>query len=356
MAGLPITPIGNPGEEALKGAMNPPASNDIYFMTIDKQGTMGYGSNDAEYQANIKKMCANGVLSGDELPEVKAAVLGKPIAHSLSPVIHNAGYAAAGLTGWSYTAIECAEAELPDLVAGLGPDWAGLSLTMPLKQAALAVAGEVSPVAAAAGAANTLVRRPDGSWYADNTDVAGHGRRARRRRGVDRCHGHRAGRRRYRSGGDRRGGRAGRGRGDGGGPAGRGGRRAPPGGQDARHRPACGGLARRRSPGRPGRAAGAGGAAPGAFDADVVISTVPKGVADPLASAVAWRPGTVLFDALYDPWPTPLAVAAAAAGCRVVSGLDLLLAQAVGQFEQFTGVTAPVEAMRSALRAARAPA
>lgn len=103
----------------------------------------------------------------------RAAVLGKPISHSLSPVIHNAGYRAAGLTGWSYSAIECAEAELPDLVAGLGAEWAGLSLTMPLKEVGLAVAGEVSPVAAAVGAANTLVRRSDRSWYADNTDVQG---------------------------------------------------------------------------------------------------------------------------------------------------------------------------------------
>ncbi|HEX7744069.1 MAG TPA: shikimate dehydrogenase, partial [Micromonosporaceae bacterium] len=103
----------------------------------------------------------------------RAAVLGSPVAHSLSPAIHNAGYAAAGLTGWSYTAIECTEAQLPELVVGLGPEWAGLSLTMPLKEAALAVAAEVSPVAAAVGAANTLVRRPDGSWYADNTDVEG---------------------------------------------------------------------------------------------------------------------------------------------------------------------------------------
>ncbi|MGC1214588.1 MAG: shikimate dehydrogenase, partial [Micromonospora sp.] len=104
---------------------------------------------------------------------MRAAVVGKPIGHSLSPVIHNAGYAAAGLTGWSYTWFECAAHELAGLVAGLGPEWAGLSVTMPGKEAALAVADEVSPVAAAVGAANTLVRRPDGSWYADNTDVSG---------------------------------------------------------------------------------------------------------------------------------------------------------------------------------------
>jgi len=67
--------------------------------------------------------------------------------------------------------------------------------------------------------------------------------------------------------------------------------------------------------------------------ADVIVSTVPRGVADPLAVAGRWRIGAVLFDAIYDPWSTPLAASAAAAGCPVVSGLDLLLAQAVHQFE-----------------------
>ena len=84
-----------------------------------------------------------------------------------------------------------------------------------------------------------------------------------------------------------------------------------------------------------------------------VISTVPKGAADHLAGEVVWRPGTVLFDAIYDPWPTPLAAAAERAGVPVVSGLDLLLGQALSQFEQFTGVTpAPEPAMRAALFAA----
>jgi shikimate dehydrogenase len=90
-----------------------------------------------------------------------------------------------------------------------------------------------------------------------------------------------------------------------------------------------------------------------AFDADAVISTVPKKAADHLAGAVAWRPGSVFFDAIYDPWPTPLAADARAHGNPVVSGLDLLLAQALSQFEQFTGVRpAPEAAMRAALLAA----
>ncbi|MBE1488954.1 shikimate dehydrogenase [Plantactinospora soyae] len=271
--------------------------------------------------------------------ERRAAVLGTPIAHSLSPVIHNAGYAAAGLTGWSYSAIECAEAELPDRVAGLGPEWAGLSLTMPLKEAALAVATEVSPVAAAIGAANTLVRRPDGTWAADNTDVPGM---------VDVLTGA-------------------------GVPAGAevlllgaGGtaraalaaalelkasgvtclvRRRAAGEELARLADRLGVPFEIRDwvdPGDPGRA-------------ELVISTVPRGAADGFAGAAgSWRPETVVFDVVYDPWPTPLAAGAAAAGCRIVSGLDLLLAQAVGQFEQFTGVAAPVPAMRTALEAARA--
>jgi shikimate dehydrogenase len=91
------------------------------------------------------------------------------------------------------------------------------------------------------------------------------------------------------------------------------------------------------------------------FDVDAVISTVPRGVADELATQVRWAAMTIYFDAIYDPWPTPLAASALAAGNTVVSGLDLLLAQALSQFEQFTGVTpAPEAAMRSALAAAAA--
>ena len=311
-------------------------------------------------------------------PARRAAVCGKPIGHSLSPVIHSAGYAAAGLLGWSYTAIECAEAELPDLLAGLGPEWAGLSLTMPLKEAALALARQASPVALATGAANTLVRRDDGTWYADNTDVPGMihvltaaGLTAPGATAV--------------------------------GPAAVGPTTGPTAaaagltktGSDPARLPA-GGPARPLSVtvlggGGTARAALAAVAqlgarevtvvtrrpevraellpaatalgltiigvdwadAPATFDVDAVISTVPKGAADHLAAQVTWRRGTVLFDAIYDPWPTPLAAAASAHGVPVVSGLDLLLAQALGQFEHFTGVIpAPEAAMRAALTAA----
>ncbi|MFG2057952.1 shikimate dehydrogenase [Micromonospora sp. NPDC048930] len=269
---------------------------------------------------------------------MRAAVVGKPIAHSLSPVIHQAGYAAAGLVGWSYTRIECAADELAGLVAGLGPEWAGLSVTMPGKEAALAVADEVSPVAAAVGAANTLVRRPDGTWYADNTDVTGM---------VDvlTAAGCVAGAvvTVLGAGGTARAALA---------------AAARIGAAEVTvvaRRPAAIDELRPVAAAVGVPLAGADwDGAPAHARADLVISTVPKGVADPLADNFDWRPGSVFFDALYDPWPTPLAASALTAGCRVISGLDLLLAQAVGQFAQFTGVPAPVDAMRAALAAARA--
>ena len=102
----------------------------------------------------------------------KAAVLGKPVAHSLSPVLHGAAFAALGLTGWTYERIEASAEELPGLVRAAGPEWAGFSVTMPGKRAALDHADEVTSRAAAVGAANTLVRTATG-WLADCTDVDG---------------------------------------------------------------------------------------------------------------------------------------------------------------------------------------
>src|SRR6478752_6170749 len=90
----------------------------------------------------------------------QAAVLGTPIAHSLSPALHNAAYRALGLNDWRYTAIECDEDHFAALVADLDDSWRGLSCTMPLKHVAATVA-------------TTMLRRPDGSWHAENTDVDG---------------------------------------------------------------------------------------------------------------------------------------------------------------------------------------
>jgi shikimate dehydrogenase len=265
----------------------------------------------------------------------RAAVLGRPIGHSLSPVLHNAGYAAAGLDGWRYTAIECAQPELPALVASLDDTWAGLSITMPLKAAALAMADAAAPVAAAIGAANTLVRTEIG-WLADNTDVPGMVD-ALRAAGVPRVESVAI----LGAGGTAR--------------------AAVAAAQDldaddihvyARRVAAFDELA--AAAGRLGGLItyGAWDDVAGCADADLVISTVPAGAADGIRPV--WRGDTVVFDAVYDPWPTPFAASAAAAGCVIVSGLDLLLHQAVRQFTMFTGVDAPIEAMRSALSTAAA--
>src|ERR1700761_9669450 len=102
----------------------------------------------------------------------KAAVLGSPIAHSRSPQLHLAAYRALGLAEWTYERIECGADELPGVVGGFGPEWVGVSVTMPGKFAALRFADERTDRAELVGSANTLLRTPTG-WRADNTDVDG---------------------------------------------------------------------------------------------------------------------------------------------------------------------------------------
>ena len=271
---------------------------------------------------------------------MRAAVLGSPVAHSLSPVLHTAAYAALGLDDWRYELHECDEAGLAGFVAGLDGEWAGLSLTMPLKRVALDVAADVSPLASATGAANTLVLR-EGRRYADNTDVAGL---------VAALQGAGVGEVR---------------------PA----QRAVVLGAGGTAQASLAALRELgipavdvlvRSLERTGEVRAAAeriGVSPtisatladpartsaAITGADVVISTLPAGAADNLAGAGA---GTVLLDVVYAPWPTVFAATAAAAGAHVVSGLEMLLHQAVRQVELMTGHPGPVDEMRAALDAA----
>ena len=71
---------------------------------------------------------------------MRAAVLGRPVSHSLSPLLHRAAYAALGLTDWTYDALDIGAEDLRVLLAGLGEEWRGFSVTMPCKQAAVDVA------------------------------------------------------------------------------------------------------------------------------------------------------------------------------------------------------------------------
>ncbi|MGV9414834.1 shikimate dehydrogenase [Nocardia sp. NPDC003693] len=262
----------------------------------------------------------------------KAAVLGSPIAHSRSPQLHLAAYRALGLN-WTYERVECTGEQLPGFVDGLGPEWVGLSVTMPGKVAALAYADERTERAELVGSANTLLRTATG-WRADCTDVDGV-RGALQGAGVEEI------------------------------------ARAVVLGAGGTARPALLALAElgahtvtivARDKGRAADtlelAERLGMSAEIIdFDADAlgfvcaevdaVVSTVPAAGAAGVADAVAQAP--VVLDAIYNPWPTPLAEAVQRAGNTVVSGLEMLLQQAYGQVEQFTGKPAPRAEMAAAL-------
>ncbi|GGV67221.1 shikimate dehydrogenase [Streptomyces massasporeus] len=262
----------------------------------------------------------------------RAAVLGSPIAHSLSPVLHRTAYQELGLAGWTYDRFEVDEGGLPAFFETLGPEWAGLSLTMPLKRAVIPLLDEISETAASVDAVNTVVRTEDGRRIGDNTDIPGMVA-ALREHGIDKVDA------------------------------------AAVLGAGATASSALAALSRIcpgeiavyvRSEARATemrqwaerldiavRIADWADAEQ-ALRAPLVISTTPAGVTDALARSVPERPAA-LFDVLYDPWPTDLAARWSAYGGAVVSGLDLLVHQAVLQVEQMTGLApAPLDAMRKA--------
>ncbi len=271
----------------------------------------------------------------------KAAVLGFPVEHSRSPQLHLAAYRALGLDDWTYDRIACTADELPSVVSGFGPEWVGVSVTMPGKFAALRFADERTERAQLVGSANTLVRTESG-WRADNTDVDGVAGALDHRRDL---------------------------------------RRAIVLGSGATAPAAVVALAglgvtditvAARNQHRAARLLELGatlGARTHFADladtnladtnladtslvgqierAEVLVNTIPSEAAALYASSFAAVP--VLLDAIYDPWPTPLAQAVANAGGQVVGGLQMLLHQAYSQVEQFTGRPAPRQQMAAAL-------
>ncbi|MFF1705647.1 shikimate dehydrogenase [Streptomyces sp. NPDC058252] len=262
----------------------------------------------------------------------RAAVLGSPIAHSLSPVLHRAAYSELGLADRSYDRFDVDEAALPGFFGELGPEWAGLSLTMPLKRAVIPLLDEITDTAASVEAVNTVVFTDDGRGVGDNTDIPGMVA-ALRERGIEEVES------------------------------------AAILGAGATASSALAALARIctgevvayvRSKERAAEMRQWGerldvevrtedwADAGQALRAPLVIATTPAGTTDALAAAVPERPAT-LFDVLYEPWPTDLAARWSAYGGAVVSGLDLLVHQAVLQVEQMTGHSpAPLDAMRRA--------
>lgn len=263
----------------------------------------------------------------------RAAVLGSPVGHSLSPVLHTAAYRALGLDDWEYTAVDVAAGGLSDHVARLDPSWRGLSLTMPLKEIAFDVVADVSAVARSSGVINTLLRRGD-DWVGDNTDVAGMVASLRDATSAS----------------------AGRDRVD----------AVVIVGSGATARSAVCAVAevgarhvdfmvrgeprvRTLQQAQQSRMS-VGRLALGAWPehVDLVVSTVPGVAWVDLASTLPRGDGVVL-DVVYADGVSLLASVAHERGYVVVPGTDMLLHQAVEQVRLMTGQTPPVEAMRTAL-------
>ena len=306
----------------------------------------------------------------------RAAVIGSPVSHSLSPVLHRAAYAGLGLDDWSYerreTDSEALSALLAELAAPVqaGPAWAGLSVTMPHKQTLLARLDVIDPLAEAVGAVNTVVAQRSGAGSAllagFNTDVAGIVgalREAARAQAPDRPDGCLRIEQAVVLGsgatacsalaalGELRAGRitvVAR-------------RHAGPGrALSAAHRM---GLDIETLTWKPADSASNTEAARCLAAADVVISTLPAGAADPLVGptdAFTGRSGrtrsaAVMLDVVYAPWPTALAQAWGRAGGAVAPGWLMLLHQAVPQVQLMTGQQPDIDLMRTALLAALAP-
>lgn len=285
-------------------------------------------------------------MAGREAPDsatgaARLAVLGSPIAHSRSPRIHAAAYRVLGLP-WSYEAIECDEAGLEPLLAGMGAEWRGLSLTMPLKEEAHRLATVLDPVAEESGVVNTLLRVLGGTsgesrWAGFNTDVGGLAA-AIRDAGLDASHtivigsgatavsailaARRLGARHVEV--------------------------------VARNTGAVGDLVARFGDTREGggtaplhvRGTPLHAVAPVDFEAGdpscsappptLVISTLPGSAASALELPESFT-AIPLFDVAYEPWPSPLAERWRAAGGEAHAGIGMLVRQALLQVRIFVG-------------------
>lgn len=271
----------------------------------------------------------------------RLAVLGSPIAHSKSPALHAAAYRVLGLE-WEYSAIDVPYGDLATFLGGLDASWRGLSLTMPLKNEVLPLLHERSALVEQVGAANTVLL-VDGRKEGFNTDVAG----------VV-------------------------------------GALGEAGVTSLEYVQVLGAGATAASVLAASAQLGATRALVSARDPEkarsleplaaalgidlairpigimdrsmiipsAVVSTLPGGTPIDMPYPEAIRAGAVLLDVAYDPWPSALATSWTDAGGTIVSGLEMLLHQAVAQVRIFVSgteggdlpdETAVVAAMRSAV-------
>jgi shikimate dehydrogenase len=247
---------------------------------------------------------------------IKAAVLGSPISHSLSPQLHSLAYEFLGIKG-SYTSFDVPAGTLKDFLQDKLRDWTGFSLTMPLKEEAITCASFIDPLAKKISSGNTLINE-NGSWKLFSTDVMGFQKAWQFHNSSQ-----------------------------------------PKSiliiGSGATARAAAAAFDStgsfiqilHRSPEREESIRGSVENSQLDFlpwmytdqilNCDLVINTTPKFALDQFASQIREEPLGIFFDVIYDPWPTEFAKAWMKSGARIISGLELLISQGIEQIRMFTG-------------------
>jgi len=258
------------------------------------------------------------------------AVLGSPIAHSKSPAIHLAAYRVLGLD-WEYGRAEVQKGLMRTFIAGLDGVWNGFSVTMPLKEEATRFAEELDDYASLTGATNTLYLDEFGKWHGFNTDVFGIVQAVTEARiglvkhaliigsgatatsamvaiSVLNPNAH-----------------------------------VEVLARNKVSRKALIGLGKKLGL----KVSRAGGLRAASRISNLTISTLPSGALDKQASrlvrAWTWKPKGALLDVSYNPWPSKLAEAWSAKGKRTISGLEMLIWQAVAQIRIFSTGSAEKE-------------
>jgi shikimate dehydrogenase len=260
---------------------------------------------------------------------IKAAVLGSPISHSLSPRLHVSAYKFLNIAG-NYEAFDVPAGTLKSFLRDKNRGWTGFSLTMPLKEEVLSVANVIDPMVQRIQSGNTLVKQGE-EWNLYSTDVIGfqnalRGQNSGQPQSVLIV------------------------------------------GSGATARTAAAAFDKsgtsisvlHRNSDREQSMINAISKAtvnflPWQFSDvfykhDLVVNTTPKGVLDSFANELAEKPHGTFFDVIYNPWPTRFADAWSKTGAPVLSGLDLLIAQGIEQIRLFTGIDIDGEGLSAHLK------
>jgi shikimate dehydrogenase len=261
---------------------------------------------------------------------IRAAVLGSPISHSLSPRLHNAAYKFLGIEG-EYNSFDVPAGNLQEFLANKESVWTGFSLTMPLKEEAMLCAQVVDPLVKRISSGNTLFNK-DGQWHLYSTDVMGFQNVWKMQSDVK-----------------------------------------PSSiliiGSGATARAALAAFdstqtrieVLHRNPDREDSIRSCieesaiefhqWGFNPNVSDFDLIINTTPKYALDLSTYLVPSNPSGIFFDVIYNPWPTEFARIWQENGGKILGGLELLVAQGVQQVKIFTGADISTDLLSKHLRA-----